>query len=43
METAKRYLKKAFEIDLNWRKIALDDIDLMPLWEALAQMFKHEE
>jgi len=28
--------------DLNWRKIALDDIDLMPLWEALAGMFKHE-
>jgi tetratricopeptide (TPR) repeat protein len=36
LEKAKRYLKKAFEIDLNWRKIALDDIDLMPLWEALA-------
>jgi tetratricopeptide (TPR) repeat protein len=35
METAKRYLKKAFEIDLNWRKAALDDEDLKPLWDSL--------
>jgi predicted Zn-dependent protease len=40
---ARNYLKQAFKNDLNWRKIALDDVDLMPLWEALAQMFKHEE
>jgi len=40
---ARNYLKQAFKNDLNWRKIALDDIDLMPLWEALAQMFEHEE
>jgi predicted Zn-dependent protease len=39
---ARNYLKQAFKNDLNWRKIALDDIDLMPLWEALAGMFKHE-
>src|SRR6267378_3685241 len=35
METAKRYLKKAFEIDLNWRIAALDDPDLQPLWNDL--------
>jgi len=37
MKKAKRYLKKAFDIDLNWRKAALDDDDLKPLWEALAK------
>jgi hypothetical protein len=35
METAKRYLKEAFAIDLNWRKAALDDEDLKPLWDSL--------
>jgi tetratricopeptide (TPR) repeat protein len=35
METAKRYLKKAFAIDLNWRKAALDDEDLKPMWDSL--------
>ena len=35
METAKRYLKKAFEIDSDWRKAALEDEDLMPLWDSL--------
>jgi hypothetical protein len=35
METAKRYLKKAFEIDLNWRIAALADEDLKPLWDFL--------
>ena len=35
MKTAKRYLKKAFEIDLSWRKAALDDEDLRPLWDSL--------
>ena len=36
MEKAKRYLKQAFKIDLDWRKAALEDADLKPLWEALA-------
>jgi len=35
IETAKRYLKKAFVIDLNWRLAALDDDDLRPLWDSL--------
>jgi len=35
METAKRYLKEAFEIDLNWRMAALEDEDLRPLWDSL--------
>ena len=35
MKKAKRYLKKAFEIDLNWRKAALEDEDLEPLWDSL--------
>ena len=35
MEKAKRYLKEAFEIDLNWRKAALDDGDLRPFWDSL--------
>src|SRR5215831_11640377 len=35
IETARRYLKKAFEIDLNWRVAALEDKDLEPLWESL--------
>jgi hypothetical protein len=35
METAKDYLKKAFEIDLNWRTAALNDDDLKPLWDSL--------
>ena len=43
LEAAKKFLRRAFQIDPAWRLIALDDIDLMPLWEALAQMFKHEE
>jgi len=34
-EAAKNYLKKAFEIDLNWRMTALQDEDLKPLWESL--------
>jgi tetratricopeptide (TPR) repeat protein len=32
---AKRYLKKAFEIDSNWRMAALEDEDLKLLWECL--------
>jgi hypothetical protein len=35
METAKRYLKKAFKIDLNFRKAALNDEDLRPFWDSL--------
>ena len=39
---AKSYLKKAFEIDLNWRMAALEDEDLKPLWESFesANAFK---
>ena len=35
VQNAKRYLKKAFEIDSNWRMAALEDEDLKPLWECL--------
>jgi predicted Zn-dependent protease len=35
IKTAKNYLKKAFEIDLNLRSAALEDEDLKPLWESL--------
>src|SRR5438552_8350596 len=35
IQNAKYYLKKAFEIDLNWRTAALQDEDLQPLWESL--------
>jgi len=35
IEKAKRYLEKAFEIDLNWRMAALEDEDLRPLWDSL--------
>ena len=35
IETAKRYLRQAFEIDPNWRKAALEDEDLKPLWDSL--------
>jgi tetratricopeptide (TPR) repeat protein len=35
MEKAKCYLEQAFEIDLNWRKAALDNEDLRPLWDSL--------
>jgi len=34
-QIAKRYLKKAFKIDLNWRMAALEDEDLRPLWDSL--------
>jgi len=34
-ESAKNYLKKAFELDSSWREKAFDDPDLKPLWEAL--------
>jgi len=35
IENAKRYLRQAFEIDPNWRKAALEDRDLKPLWDSL--------
>jgi tetratricopeptide (TPR) repeat protein len=35
IETAKNYLRKAFEIDSTWRLRALDDEDLRPLWDSL--------
>jgi tetratricopeptide (TPR) repeat protein len=35
IEKAKRYLTKAFEIDLKWRTAALEDEDLKPLWDSL--------
>ena len=35
LEKAKNYLKKAFEIDLNWRVVALEDDDLKPLWDSI--------
>jgi len=35
IQNAKNYLKKALEIDSNWRMAALEDEDLKPLWESL--------
>jgi tetratricopeptide (TPR) repeat protein len=35
IQNAKNYLKKTFEIDLNWRITALEDEDLKPLWDSL--------
>jgi tetratricopeptide (TPR) repeat protein len=35
IETAKNYLKKAFEIDPSWRSSALEDEDLKPLWDSM--------
>ena len=35
IENAKTHLKQAFEIDLSWRKAALEDDDLKPLWDSL--------
>jgi tetratricopeptide (TPR) repeat protein len=35
IKTAKTYLKKAFEIDLNWRVAALEDADLQPIWDSI--------
>jgi hypothetical protein len=35
IKKAKNYLKKAFEIDLNWRLQALEDEDLKSLWNDL--------
>ena len=35
IQGAKNYVKRAFEIDSNWRMAALDDEDLRPLWDSL--------
>jgi tetratricopeptide (TPR) repeat protein len=35
IQKAKNYLRKAFEIDSNWRTTALEDEDLKLLWESL--------
>ena len=35
IDTAKNYLKRAFETDSNWRMAALEDQDLRPLWDSL--------
>jgi len=35
IQSAKNYLKEAFEIDLNLRMAALEDEDLKRLWESL--------
>src|SRR5438477_5459215 len=34
-ESAKDYLRRAFQIDSRWRLQALDDEDLRPLWDSL--------
>jgi hypothetical protein len=39
--TGREYLKKAFEIDLNWRMAALEDEDLKLLWELLDVRLKN--
>jgi hypothetical protein len=33
-DSAKEYLKRAFEIDPGWRLEALADEDLKPLWDS---------
>ena len=35
IQNAKNYLKKAFEIDLNWRVAALEDADLKPIRDSI--------
>jgi tetratricopeptide (TPR) repeat protein len=35
IDSAKNYLKKAFEIDSSWRLNALNDEDLKPMWDSL--------
>jgi tetratricopeptide (TPR) repeat protein len=37
LEVAKDYLRKVFEIDPSWRKAALDDEDLRPLWDVIGK------
>ena len=35
IEMAKRYLKRAFELNPDWRLQALEDEDLKPLWDSI--------
>jgi tetratricopeptide (TPR) repeat protein len=35
LESAREYLKQAFEIDSSWRLEALEDEDLKPFWDSL--------
>jgi tetratricopeptide (TPR) repeat protein len=35
LDSAKDYMKRAFEIDSNWRIAALDDEDLKLVWDSL--------
>lgn len=35
LDSAKDYLRKAFEIDKGWRLEALEDKDLEPLWNSI--------
>src|SRR5207249_1825219 len=35
LESARNFLKRAFEIDPTWRLLALEDEDLKPLWNDL--------
>jgi Tfp pilus assembly protein PilF len=35
IQNAKDYLKKAFEVDSNWRLAALEDADLQPIWDSI--------
>jgi tetratricopeptide (TPR) repeat protein len=38
LESAKKYLKRAFEIDSTWRIAGLEDEDLEPLWISLSYL-----
>jgi len=40
LESVKKYLKRAFEIDPNWRLQALEDEDLEALWEKRKNHFQ---
>jgi hypothetical protein len=40
IDSAKQYLKRAFEIEPNWRLQALEDKDLKPLWDYLGGLNK---
>jgi hypothetical protein len=41
LESVKKFLTRAFEIDPNWRFIALDDVDLEPLCKMLAAIYRN--
>ena len=40
IDSAKGRLRRGFEIDSNFRRIALEDVDLEPLWEMLSAELK---